>query len=248
MYGRGYQTGGFGPAFTPPIVQQLLIANAVISVAVWLLPSQYGIALSVIPAAVWQAGWLWQPFTYMWLHGSIGHLLMNMFVLWMFGSQLAMAWGARRFLQYYLLCGVGAGFIISVFPYLLYALGMPTAITIPTVGASGAIFGVLLAYSLTWPDRTIALLFPPVAFRAIWLIPIVFALTFLFGGNNISNSGHLGGVLVGWIYLRSRGETGTLLSLRQIKYKWRRYRMRRKLRSIQYEEFERRRDDDRRMH
>jgi len=247
VYGRGYQTGGFGPPFTPPVIQQLLIANAAVFVAQLLVPaiSYYG---AVIPAAVWQYGHLYQPFTYMWLHGGLGHLAMNMFVLWMFGSQLAMAWGAKRFLRYYLLCGVGAGFIISIFPYLLFAIGIPSAINIPTVGASGAIYGVLLAYSLTWPDRTIALLFPPVAFRAIWLIPLVFALTFVFGGSNISNTGHLGGVLVGWLYMKRHGETGTLLSLKQLKYKWRRYRMRRKLRAIQYEEFERRRDDDRRMH
>jgi membrane associated rhomboid family serine protease len=249
VYGRGYQTGGFGPSFTPPVVQQLLIANAVVFVAQLLVPgiSEYG---SVRPALVWQGGFLWQPFTYMWLHGGLGHLLMNLFVLWMFGSQLAMAWGAKRFLRFYLLCGVGAGFIISLAPYLLFALGLGSAqaLLIPTVGASGAIYGLLLAYSLTWPDRTIALIFPPVAFRAIWLIPILFFMTITFGGGNISHVGHLGGVLVGWLYMKSRGETGSLLSFSQLKYKWRRYRMRQKLRAIQYEEFERRRDDDRRMH
>lgn len=247
MYGRGYQTGGFGPPFTPPVVQQLLIANAVVFVAQLLVPA-VGFYGPVRPAAVWQYGHLYQPFTYMWLHGGLGHLLMNLFVLWMFGSQLAMAWGAKRFLRYYLLCGVGAGFIISIVPYLLFAVGLPSAITIPTVGASGALYGVLLAYSLTWPDRTIALLFPPVAFRAIWLIPILFFMTIAFGGGNVSHVGHLGGVLVGWLYMRRRGETGSLLSLKQLQYKWRRYRMRQKLRAVQYEEFERRRDDDRRMH
>ncbi|MGH0029095.1 MAG: rhomboid family intramembrane serine protease [Myxococcota bacterium] len=247
MHGRGYQTGGFGPPFTPPIVQQLLIVNAVAFVAQILVPA-IGFYGAVRPDAVWQYGHLYQPFTYMWLHGGIGHLLMNLFVLWMFGSQLAMAWGAKRFLRYYLLCGVGAGFIISLVPYLLMAIGIPSAIHIGTVGASGAIYGLLLAYSLTWPDRTIALIFPPVAFRAIWLIPIVFFMTVAFGGGNISHVGHLGGVLVGWIYMRRQGEGRNLLSLEQIKYKWRRYRMRQKLRAIQYEEFERRRDDDKRMH
>ena len=251
MYGQGQSPGlGFGPAFTPPVVQQLLIAIGVIFLAQNLMPA-VGSLGAVYPAAVWQGGYLWQPFTYMWLHGGLGHLIMNGFVLWMFGSQLAMAWGAKRFLRYYLLCGVGAGLIISLAPYLFVGLGMadPYNLTIPTVGASGAIYGVLLAYSLTWPDRTIMLIFPPVAFRAIWLIPLMFFMTVFFGGGNVSHVGHLGGVIVGWLYMRRQSDTGNLLSLDQLKYRWRRYRMRQKLRSIQYQEFERHRDDDdRRMH
>ena len=249
MYGRG-QSSSFGPTFTPPVIRQLLIANGVMIVAQLLVPA-IGKYASVYPALVWQGGYLWQPFTYMWLHGGLGHLLMNLFVLWMFGSQLAMAWGAKRFLRYYLLCGFGAGLIISTAPYLLVALGITSSysLLIPTVGASGAIYGVLLGYSLTWPDRTIMLIFPPVAFRAIWLIPILFFMTLFFGGGNVSHIGHLGGVLVGWLYLRRRGDTGSLFSTERLKYRWRRYRMRQKLRAIQYEEFERNRDDDdRRMH
>ena len=163
-------------------------------------------------------------------------------------SPLALAWGVRKFLRFYFLCGIGAGFIIATWPYLIMNLS-PEALLIPTVGASGAIYGVLLAYSLTWPDRVIALLFPPITFRAIWLIPLMFFMTLLFGGGNVSHVGHLGGVLVGWLYMRRQGETGSLFSLAQLKYRWRRYRMRQKLRAIQYQEFERRRDDDdRRMH
>jgi membrane associated rhomboid family serine protease len=119
------------------------------------------------------------------------------------------------------------------------------------VGASGAIYGVLLAYSLTWPDRVIALIFPPIAFRAIWLIPGLFVLTVFFGGGGISHIGHLGGVLMGWLYLRRKGEAGgRTLSLEHLKYRWKRYRMRRKLRAVHYQESEerRRRNDDHRVH
>ena len=252
MYGRGYGSSGFGPAFTPPIVQRLLIANIAVFLAQVLVHGvdQLG-ALS--PIDLWRDGYLWQPFTYMWLHGGLGHLLMNMFVLWMFGSQLAMTWGPRRFLRYYLICGVGAGFIIATVPFLLVGLHLAPEyiLGIPTVGASGAIYGVLLAYSLTWPDRTIMLIFPPVAFRAIWLIPLLFFMSVLFpGAGNVSHVGHLGGVVVGWLYLRSQGDTdGKLLSWDQLKYKLRRWRMRRKLRAVQYEEWEnRRREHDRRYH
>jgi len=253
VHGRGYGTPGFGPAFTPPIIQQLLIANVAVFMVQALFPAFSDFA-ALSPREVWQRGWLWQPFTYMWMHGGLGHLLMNLFVLWMFGSQMAMAWGPRRFLRYYLVCGVGAGAIIATVPYVLVGLGIAPAYTlaIPTVGASGAIYGLLLAYSLTWPDRTIMLIFPPVAFRAIWLIPILFFTTILFGGGNVSHVGHLGGVLVGWLYLRHEGGGAAqqpLFTWEQLKYRWRRYRMRRRLRAVQYQEWEaKRREHDRRYH
>jgi membrane associated rhomboid family serine protease len=115
------------------------------------------------------------------------------------------------------------------------------------------VYGVLLAYSLTWPDRTIMLIFPPVAFRAIWLIPVLFFLSvFLDPAGNVSHIGHLGGVLVGWLYLRRSGTAGSLFSWKQLQYRWRRYRMRQKLREVRQEEFQsrrRRRDrNDRTLH
>ena len=118
------------------------------------------------------------------------------------------------------------------------------------MGASGAIYGVLLAYSLTWPDRTIMLIFPPVAFRAIWLIPLLFFLTFMMDPRgNVSHIGHLGGVIVGWLYLRRSGKVGKLFTLNQLKYRWRRYRMRQKLRAVRQEESQtRRRQHDRDDH
>jgi membrane associated rhomboid family serine protease len=252
VYGRGQQPGlGIGPPITPPIIKQLMIANALIYIAQQAMPdlSYYG---SVIPAGFWQLGYLWQPFSYMWLHASLGHIAMNMFSLWMFGSPVCLAWGPKRFLRYYLVCGIGAGLIIASYPYLIMAWD-PSGLTAATLGASGAVFGVLLAYSLTWPDRTIMLIFPPVAFRAIWLIPGLLFMTMAFGGGrNISHIGHLGGVIVGWIYMRRQGQTGSLFSIRQLKHRWKRYRMRQKLRSVHYEEFENRRqnqdDDPRKYH
>jgi membrane associated rhomboid family serine protease len=245
---------GFGPPVTPEIIKYLLIANLGVYMASYLVPALYEYG-AVRPALVWQGGYVWQPLTYMWLHSkaSLLHILMNLFVLWMFGSQLALVWGPKRFLRYYLVCGIGAGVIIATWPYVAVALGIvdPISLAIPTVGASGAIYGVMLAYSLTWPDRTIMLIFPPVAFRAIWLIPLLFFMTLAFGGGNISHVGHLGGVLVGWLYLRHRGETRAgALTLKQLRHRWKRYRMRQKLRAVRYEEFEerRRRDDERRLH
>jgi membrane associated rhomboid family serine protease len=254
VYGRGYRsTGfGFGPPVTPDVIKQLLVANAAVFVAQLLYQGLENL-FAVRPLMVWQQGYLWQPFTYMWLHGSFGHIVMNLFTLWMFGSPLALAWGAKRFLRFYLLCGVGAGFIIASWPYLALVLGMGDAGSLfsLTLGASGAIYGVLLAYSLTWPDRTIMLIFPPVAFRAIWLIPGLFLLTLVMDPRgNVSHVGHLGGVVVGWLYLRRSGHAGSVVTFSQLRHRWRRYRMRQRLRAVRDDEFEtrRRRDHDRTLH
>jgi membrane associated rhomboid family serine protease len=234
----------FGPSITPPVIKQLLIANAAVFLAQSAGMMPIG-PLSASPADFWTRGFVWQPFSYMWLHGGLGHVAMNMFALWMFGSQLAVIWGAQRFLRFYLICGVGAGFLIVTYPWIPVLIGArdPISLMVPTLGASGAVYGVLLAYSFTWPDRTIMFIFPPVAFRAIWLIPILFVFTLLSGPSNVSHIGHLGGVLVGWLLLRSRGETGTLLSIGQIKFKLRRWQMRRRLRAVRQEDWRERNDD-----
>ncbi|MEN8197787.1 MAG: rhomboid family intramembrane serine protease, partial [Pseudomonadota bacterium] len=126
-------------------------------------------------------------FTSMFMHGGWLHLLGNMWFMWIFGNNVEDSMGHARFVLFYLLCGLVAA--------VLQIISNPQS-GIPMVGASGAIYGVMLAYSLTWPDRTIMLIFPPVAFRAIWLIPLLFFMTLAFGGGNISHIGHLGGVLV----------------------------------------------------
>jgi membrane associated rhomboid family serine protease len=231
-----------GPPITPPVIKQIMIANAVVFLLQQVAPETtlYG---SVVPVGFWQLGYLWQPFTYMWLHASFGHIAMNMFMLWMFGSQLAMAWGPKRFLRFYLICGVGAGLIIATYPYLMMGIH-PGGLIAHTLGASGAVYGVLLGYSLTWPDRTIMLIFPPVAFRAIWLIPGLFLMSMMFSsGQNISHIGHLGGVIVGWIYLRRKGHANAIFTLSHLKSRWKRHQMRKKLRAVRYEEFEARRRD-----
>ena len=256
MHGRGNTS--FGPPDIPPIVKNLIIANVVVFVAQQALPwlTQMGAAT---PYLVWREGFFWQPFTYMWLHGGFWHIAFNMFALWMFGSPLAIAWGEQRFIRYYLTCGVGAGFVIATLPWLPVIGGWTVpgdSLVIPTVGASGAVMGVLLAYSFTWPDRTIMLLFPPIPMKAIWLIPLLFIME--FSGPSaaaISHIGHLGGVVVGWIYLVREGRTPGAPTVDVLKHRYKRYRMRQKLRSVhdaEREEQRRRwkndRDDDQHLH
>jgi membrane associated rhomboid family serine protease len=250
LYGRGPQIG-FGPPVFPDVIKFLIIANVAVYLIQKLVPTLY-LAFAVTPALVWEHGFVWQVATYMWLHDqdNLLHLLLNMFALWMFGSQVASAWGTQRFLRFYLVCGVGAGVLIAAWPALLVLLGFPTSsYGMPTLGASGAIYGVLLAFSLLWPDRTIMLLFPPIPIKAIWFIPFLFFIQ-LLGPSNVSHVGHLGGVLVGFIALRAMGHGGRV-GLGQLRWRLRRWRMRRQLRAVRMEELrerERERDRDRRTY
>ncbi len=257
MYGQ--QSMRFGPPETPKIIKQLMIANLVLFTAQQISPSISDLG-SVQPSAVWQGGYLWQPFTYMWLHGGFAHIAMNCFALWMFGSELAVDWGKKRFVRYYLLCGISAGFIIASWPFvtLLFPGAEAKGLDTYTLGASGAVYGVLLGYSMTWPDRRIMLIFPPVSFRAIWLIPALLVMTIAMSGpkGGISHVGHLGGVLVAWLYLRRHGVTGGLAASSApdsrapsegaprssaLKRRWRRWRMRKRLRAVRSEETRQRR-------
>lgn len=251
MYERGQQQEiRFGPPHTPDVIKTLLLVN----VACFILQQLIGaftILFAATPALFWR-GAIWQPFTYMWLHADgLMHIGFNMLSLWMFGSPLAAAWGPQRFLRFYLLCGIGAGLLIVALPAFpaLFGLAPLAGFAIPTLGASGAIFGVLLAYSLTWPDRTIMLLFPPIPIKAIYFIPFLFLMEFLAPGPaNISHLGHLGGALTGWIVFRIENGLPLLPSKSQITHRWRRYRMRRQLHEVRRQRQSPWHDDDRRLH
>lgn len=148
---------------------------------------------------------LWQPFTYIFFHGGLFHLLINMLILWMFGRDLELVWGKRRFLNYFLLCGVGAG-LLTVIVKLLPAIWGRTPSDVPTIGASGAIFGILIANAILFPDRRIWLIPLPVTIPMRPYVAVMGAIEFFgtigAGGDNISHICHLGGMLVGWLYLR----------------------------------------------
>jgi membrane associated rhomboid family serine protease len=251
LYGRGQQYQvRFGPPHTPDVIKTLLLANVAGFILQHLIP-RFTDWLAATPADFWR-GALWQPFTYMWLHspGGLMHIGFNLLALWMFGSPLAAAWGPRRFVRFYLICGVGAGLLIVALPALpvLLGLGMSPTYLMPTLGASGAIFGVLLAYTLTWPDRTIMLLFPPIPIKALYFIPFLFLTEYLLGPPNVSHAGHLGGVLVGWVLFRRQNRQPLLPSRDQILLRWRRYKMRRQLREVRRDRDRSWRDHDGRLH
>ena len=235
------------PGMTP-MVQRIVIANSVI----WLLQmvgERAGVNLTAfgeVSVNGFLGGRIWEPFTYMWLHSTqnILHLLFNMLFLWMIGPQLEMVWGSRRFLRFYLQCGIGAGFVILGWNALCALLWNPYAWYDSTVGASGAIYGVTTAFSLLWPDRTIMLLIPPIPVRAIWFVPLLLAMDTLLGSRNVSVIGHLGGAVVAAAIMRT--ELRAALNIRSLRYRWHRMRMRRQLRAVRRDEWDKRRNDDQR--
>jgi membrane associated rhomboid family serine protease len=159
----------------------------------------------LIPSAFTRGLRIWQPFTYIFLHGGLFHLLINMLMLWMFGRELELVWGKQRFLNYFVICGVGAGLIEVLIKTVPQFWGRPPS-DIPTIGASGAIFGILMANAILFPDRRIWLLPFPVTIPMRPYVAVMAAIEFFgtlgTGGDNVSHLCHLGGMLVGYIYLR----------------------------------------------
>ncbi len=135
---------------------------------------------------------IWQPFTYMFMHGNLTHLVMNMFMLWMFGNTMENFWGTRRFILFYLICGLGAGLITMFIPHA------------HTVGASAAVYGLLLAFGMTFPNEYVYLYFL-VPIKCKWMIIGMVALELLegifFTYDGIAHFAHLGGMLIGFLLI-----------------------------------------------
>lgn len=182
-----------------PMVKMLLIINAAVWVAEllvvhWInspLPIEL---LALTPERVYPGWFLWQPFTYMWLHSAsdLSHILLNMLFLWMFGSTLEQSWGGKAFLKFYLYCGIGAGLVVFI-------SGKIFAPSIPVLGASGAIYGLVAAWALVYPNRVIYFFgIFPMKGKHFVLIPIGFAVfDFLTRAQGVSHAAHLGGMAVG---------------------------------------------------
>ena len=180
----------------PTAVKHLLIINLIVFLATIAL-ERYGLYAITNSMALWsiQSGLfkIWQPLTYMFMHASIDHIFFNMFALWMFGCILENYWGTKRFLIYYLVCGLGAAAI-----NLLVAPGGPT------VGASGAVYGILLAFGMTFPNEYIYLYFL-LPIKAKWFV-VIYAALELFEGvshsmDGIAHFAHLGGMLFGLLLI-----------------------------------------------
>ena len=149
----------------------------------------------LVPKLVWSQLKIWQPFTYMFFHGDIWHVLINMFVLWMFGTELERVWGKKNFLRFYFITGVGSGLGTMLF-------GLQSLV--PIVGASGAIYGVLLAYGVLFPNRTVYL-YGIIPIKSIWFVIGIGVIAFFSSFNNFTNISHLThlfGMVIGYLYLK----------------------------------------------
>jgi membrane associated rhomboid family serine protease len=181
----------------PPITQALILIN----VALYCIDVVTGSFLSQW-FALWPLGGNflpWQPVTYAFLHGSIGHLFFNMLGLWMFGAEIERIWGTKRFLQFY-----AASVLAAALAQLLVAFLLNSPY--PTVGASGGLFGLLLAFGMMFPNRVIMPLFPPIPMKARTFVMVFGGIELLFGFLNptggVAHFAHLGGLLGGWLMMR----------------------------------------------
>jgi membrane associated rhomboid family serine protease len=209
----------------PEMVKNLLIANAAIFAIQLIIRNQNPMIelFGLVPSEIWTRFRLWQWFTYMFLHGSLWHIVMNMYVLWMFGGEIERMWGSRAFLQYYLISGVGAGVLYSLVNFRS---------DIPTIGASGAVYALLVAFAVLFPNRQIMMIFPPIVMKARTMVMIFLGIELFMGisgsRDGIAHIAHLGGALVGYLYMR-RGLQLPLSNLKSGFVLWSRRRKQKQL-------------------
>jgi membrane associated rhomboid family serine protease len=234
-YGRGFLS-------LPTVVKNLIMINAIMLLAYWIVSSTLGYDLNGILGLYFPKSESFKPLqilTHMFMHAGFWHLFFNMYALFMFGQVLENVWGPKRFLIYYLVCGLGAALVhesVIAFEYsnLVKQLSIEQVQTVlsdgasllsrnrgfsdpamqklqillntPTVGASGAVFGILLAFGMLFPNTQLMLLFPPIPIKAKYFVlaygGIELYLAFAQPGSNIAHAAHLGGMLFGYILIR----------------------------------------------
>jgi membrane associated rhomboid family serine protease len=234
----------FGPGPMTPAIKALVIANVVAFVASWAAPALTGL-FGLQPQEVFRGLEIWRPVTYMFLHGGIFHILFNMLALWMFGVELERMWGSRYFLKYYFVCGIGA----AITTLLLSWMPMPAFEALYyslTVGASGAVYGILLAFALYFPYRPILLMFvfPVPAKYAVMIMGGIALLSSMDAGGGIAHTTHLGGLVAGYLYLKG----GRLHLMSELQYRWLKWRINRARRKFDVYSGGRADDVDRRVH
>lgn len=228
---RRYPSGvsyAFGPGGISPAVKALIIANVAMFLVSAVVPATT-IPLGLTPTAVFGDLWVWQPLTYMFLHNDLFHLLFNMLALWMFGTELERLWGTHKFLRYYAVTGLGAAATTLAVSLLPFAFAGPIYYSI-TIGASGAVYGLLMAWAMYFPDRPILMfMLFPVPARVFVLImgAIALWLSLTASGGGVAHVTHLGGLVFGYLYLmRGRGGLSAELKYRYLKWKMARSRRR----------------------
>jgi rhomboid family protein len=223
----------FGPGGLTPAIRAILFANIGVFVVTMFAQGADGSnpiinLFGLRPSAFLTQGRLWQIVTYLFLHASVSHILFNMLALWMFGVDLERRWGTQAFTRYYFFTGIGAG-VSTILISLLPLDSVQTMYRAATVGASGAIYGLLMAWALVFPHRTILfmMLFPlPARIVVLIMGTIAFLSAMNVSGSVVNEFAHLGGLVAGWLYLK--GPTNLRLDLKYRLTKWRMDRMRRR--------------------
>jgi membrane associated rhomboid family serine protease len=238
----------FGPGRLTPAVKAIMIANVAVFLVTFFARDPVINLLGLKPATLFGDFAIWQLATYMFVHASVSHIFFNMLTLWFVGVELERMWGTRYFTKFYFAAGLGAGLtqvILGILPFsFANQFYYPS-----TVGASGAIYGLLLAFAIYYPTRPFLVFFIfPVQARYFVMIlgglSLLFSLEGVGGGSGVAHTAHLGGLLSGYLYLK--GKRLNIISEIQYRYlKWRINRMRKK---FDVYSGGRRDDYDRRVH
>lgn len=201
-YFRRSGGGGFGGfSFLPPVIKSLLVINVVVyliqmSASLIGLDRLITLNFGLIPLDFPYASFMpWQLITYQFLHGGFFHILFNMFMLWMFGLEIENLWGSKKFLWFYLLSGVGAGLFQLLLSPMFEGSGAPT------IGASGSVYGVMIAFAMFFPDRYLFVIPFPFPVKAKYLITFFIIIEFFsVGGTDfVAHMAHLGGAAIGFL-------------------------------------------------
>ena len=227
-YASSYASSfSFGPGPVSTAIKALIGANVVMFVAQKVAPSLTW-TLGLVPPEVFGELRIWQLATYMFLHGGLFHILFNMLALWMFGAELERVWGTRYFLKFYFVTGIGAAILTVLFSLLPFAFAQQLQHAI-VIGASGAIYGLLLAYALYFPDRPIYMyfVFPIPAKYFVLIMGAIAFYSSMAEAGGVANATHLGGLLVGYLYLKS-ARVSPLSELKYRYLKWKINRVRKK--------------------
>ena len=245
---RSYTRGYLSSSGLPPGIRALLVSNVAIFVIYFF--SSRGLRavfdlLALRPADVVTHYYLWQLVTYSFLHGGIGHILFNMLALWMFGVELERKWGTRYFLKFYFVTGIGAGVLTVVFAQLPFGFAQQLQHA-NVIGASGAIYGLLLAYALYFPDRPIYMyfVFPIPAKVFVAIMGAIAFVSSLGEAGGVANATHLGGLLIAYLFLKS----ARVHPLSEMKYRYLKWKINRVRKKFDVYSGGRANDWDRRVH
>lgn len=232
-YNGGGRSGGF-LSNVPTVTKNLLIINVIVFLATLLSERVLGSDIMTRSFALFYPESrffrIWQPLTYMFMHGGFWHILFNMYTLVMFGCVVERMIGGKKFLLFYLICGLGAA-AIQIGTQAAQAASFANGVELgnavavqnlailkmtPTVGASGAIYGILIAFAMLFPESKMTLIFPPVTLSAKWMVIVFAVLELTFGATgsvaNVAHFAHLGGMLFGWLLIKFWKSRGTLFN------------------------------------